>query len=700
MRFFFLFIFVWLNFTPFLLGQNFGQPSYTDSLFRASVETNNDTLKVITLNELSKAYWYISLQKSIMHSQNALFLAQKIGYETGIARSMNNMAVALNSQGNFSKALEYHLQALQIRKKMGDQVAVAQSMNNIGEVYKFSGKYNQALEYYFRASDIKNRMGDKVGVIISLNNIGDTYRRQKQYEQAENYFAKIIEIEKEIGAKDITKSITATNIGLLRLEQGNYSKAEEYLLQSLKIARGSGNLFSVGYCYNGLAKIYQKQGKLDLSTDYALKAISEADQVGIMMIFKDSYETLTENHRLKRDFVKAFEYQTLYLHYKDSLFGTQQAQQIQYLEVNKRFLEQEEENKELKAVQKEQDQKMREQVTLLISVSSILGIGSVLMLLLFRSRRNLSKKNKQIAKQKSQIEVQKAQIQRTLDDLQSTQTQLLQSEKMATLGQLTAGIAHEINNPINFVYAGVSTLESYLADFHHFSKMLRVVLKDERLKNDSEKIKAIEKLFKQMELDDLQEGIDELVSKIKIGAERTAEIVKGLRIFSRLDSNSMKRIDLHESLDATLLILNHLYKNRIKIIQEYDRQIPMLECFPAQINQVMMNLIANAVQAIENEGKILVRTEYLNKPHENKAGENQDWIKITIQDSGQGIENENLSRIFEPFFTTKALGQGTGLGLAISQSIIQKHKGRIEAHSEVGMGTAFVIWLPLNQAGE
>lgn len=695
MHFFFLFIFICLCFSSVLLGQNSVQMRYADSLLTVSLKTNNDSLQVVALNELSKAYWYVSLPKSIENSQSALFLAQKIGFAGGIAKAMNNMAVALNAQGNFSKALEYHLQALQIRKELNDEVAVAQSLNNIGEVYKFSGKYNQALEYYFRAVDLKNRLGDQFGSIISLNNIGDIYRRQKQYQQAENYFAKAIEIEKNIKAEDITRSITATNIGLLRLEQGNYEKAEEYLLQSLEVARNNNNLFSIGYCYNGLSKIYQKQNKLDLSTQYALKAISEAEHVGIMILFKDSYETLTENYRLKNDFAKAFQYQTLYLHYKDSLFGTQQAQQMDYLEVNKKMLAQEEENKGLKMVQKEQDEKLREQLIMLASISTALGIGLILMLLLFGSLRNLAKKNKQIARQKSQIEIQKEQIQQTLNDLQNTQTQLLQSEKMATLGQMTAGIAHEINNPINFVYAGVSTLEDYLIDFQRFNQDLRIVLENKNFTNDSDKLKEIGKLIKRTDLKDLQEGIDELLKEIKIGAERTVDIVKGLRIFSRLDSNQLKRIDLHESLDATLLILNHLYKNRIKIVQEYDRQIPMLECFPAQLNQVMMNLIANAIQAIENEGEILVRTEYL-----NKTDEDQDWVKITIQDSGLGIAAENLPKIFQPFFTTKALRQGTGLGLSISQSIVQKHKGRIEVQSQLGIGTTFMIWLPLNQAAE
>ncbi|MGL1901105.1 MAG: ATP-binding protein [Fibrobacterales bacterium] len=269
----------------------------------------------------------------------------------------------------------------------------------------------------------------------------------------------------------------------------------------------------------------------------------------------------------------------------------------------------------------------------------------------------------------------------TLSKLKQAQTQLIQSEKMVSLGQLTAGIAHEINNPINFVLNGITPLESNIVDLFDLMKLYI-----QHHKEPSEALtEEIAELKDDIEYDDLEPEILQLCNSIKIGAKRTSEIVNGLRTFSRTDESEKKLADIHEGIDSTLAILNPKMKGRVDVIKEYG-PVPCLECFPGQLNQVFMNILANAHQAIgENKGTITVGTKKVDDTH----------IAVTITDSGPGMTEETKEKIFEPFFTTKDVGEGTGLGMSITFGIIQKHKGSITIDSEIGVGTTFTITLPM-----
>jgi PAS domain S-box-containing protein len=273
----------------------------------------------------------------------------------------------------------------------------------------------------------------------------------------------------------------------------------------------------------------------------------------------------------------------------------------------------------------------------------------------------------------------------TLNHLKGTQTQLVQSEKMASLGQLTAGIAHEINNPINFVYNGIDTIKV------SFDELMIILNKYNEIKTDNDIKRVIEEvndLKEEYVYDELIDDIQELISDVKKGAVRTMEIVKGLRVFSRLDEEEMKPANLNESLDATLILLKNKTKNRLEVRKFYDDSIEEINCFPGQLNQVFMNILNNAIQAIPDErkdGEIQIYTE-----------NQEEHIMIRIKDNGGGMPETVRRRIFEPFFTTKAVGIGTGLGMSISYGIIEKHNGNIFVNSEENVGTEFSIQIPKN----
>lgn len=273
-------------------------------------------------------------------------------------------------------------------------------------------------------------------------------------------------------------------------------------------------------------------------------------------------------------------------------------------------------------------------------------------------------------------------LNQTVSDLKATQDQLVQAEKMASLGQLTAGIAHEINNPINFVSANIQPLKDDLKDILDMVGTYEKVIKDHVPKNE---VESLQQLRENLKIDMTLKEVNELLRGMEEGAKRTSEIVKGLRNFSRLDQNVFLSANINESLESCLILLNNSYKNRIKIERQFG-DIPEVDCLPGQINQVFMNILSNAIQAIPAEGSIFVKT-----------WQEDQKVKISIRDTGTGMTEEVQKKIFDPFFTTKGVGKGTGLGLSISFGIIQKHHGKIEVFSKPGEGTEFVITIPVNQ---
>ncbi len=268
--------------------------------------------------------------------------------------------------------------------------------------------------------------------------------------------------------------------------------------------------------------------------------------------------------------------------------------------------------------------------------------------------------------------------------LRDTQVQLIQSEKMASLGLLTAGIAHEVNNPMNFVYGNLSLIEQHLNEMH------RLLTLYEQLESEipNEKITEIRRIKGELEYENLFNDLKVIINDCKTGARRTLEIVKDLRSFSRTDSGDIQRINLNDALKTTLKLLYPQYKKRILVETDWG-ELPLYSCYAGQLNQVFMNIIMNAIQAIPDVGKISIRTRA-----------DESTISIAIRDNGEGIPEDIQSKIFDPFFTTKEVGVGTGLGLSIALKIVQKHGGKIKTDSKVGEGTIIIIELPIKGVEE
>ncbi len=265
-------------------------------------------------------------------------------------------------------------------------------------------------------------------------------------------------------------------------------------------------------------------------------------------------------------------------------------------------------------------------------------------------------------------------------DLQSTQEQLVQTEKMASLGQLVAGIAHEIKNPLNFIYGNTGFLSDYTA------KLQALLEAYDALPSLTEADKArMHEMKSQLNYDFVRQDLHTLIENFTEGARRINTIVSDLRTFSRMDSDTVSEIDVHASIEVTLNLLSNQYRERVEIHREYGA-IPKIHGYSGKLGQVFMNLLSNAFHAINAKGDVWIRTQSLD-----------GYVQVEIEDNGQGIARENLKRIFEPFFTTKPVGQGTGLGLSISYGIIEQHHGKITVASAPGSGTVFTVRLPINQ---
>lgn len=280
---------------------------------------------------------------------------------------------------------------------------------------------------------------------------------------------------------------------------------------------------------------------------------------------------------------------------------------------------------------------------------------------------------------RADLERQNIELSESKAELQRLQAQIVHSEKMAGLGQLAAGVAHELNNPAGFIYGNMDLIRGYLG-------RLELVLSIyERVSLPPDEAAELDLTKKEIGYDRLMPELRSMIADCVEGAERIRDVVQNLRLFSRLDDAECKRVDLNETIDSTLRLLSRYYgSGRVRLVRKYSK-LPLVNCYAGQLNQVWTNLLVNAAQAIDGEGEVRISSKVKG-----------DMVVISISDTGSGIEPDKLNRIFDPFFTTKPVGEGTGLGLSISYGIIEKHGGSIEVKSVVGVGTTFSVSIPID----
>jgi len=295
-----------------------------------------------------------------------------------------------------------------------------------------------------------------------------------------------------------------------------------------------------------------------------------------------------------------------------------------------------------------------------------------------------------------QVKQRTSELKAALQQAQQSQIQLVQSEKMAMLGQLVAGVAHEINNPVNFIHGNLTYVQEHTEDILSFVQLYH--------QHSGSSAPELQNAAANLDLEFIQEDLPKTLASMRIGTQRIRQIVLSLRNFSRMDEAEFKAVDIHEGIDSTLMILQHRLTARpecpaIEVIRNYAT-LPLVECYPGPLNQVLMNLLANAIDALEEANAKRTFDEIKDNPSQItiRTCMSGQWVEIAILDNGPGIPEKVREQIFAPFFTTKPIGKGTGMGLSIShQIIVEKHGGKLECFSNPNQGTEFMIQIPVQQ---
>jgi signal transduction histidine kinase len=639
-------------------------------------------------------------EKAIQLYEGLIADTEKRGYKIGMANAYIDLADLYVTQGKFAKAITLQMKAIQLFQELNRVTMLMSTWEALGKTYVKLGNYPQAISYFRQAIAVsKNNNPKEAYAVLSELYIllSQTALQLNDQKEAGRYARMALALPLE--NKTITLSTPSLNNMARVYLWSHLPDSAAVILETLSHHLDQFESAQEQAIYYNSVGEWQRQRKHHTQS---LNAFGQALAISKTAHYVDDEMTalkgLYEEHKAMGHPDVALDYLKTYHGVKDSLYSMATSNEITDVIIQHQTAEKDKEHAILVNNELLQKADLRARSITLIMVSAVLLFVFLLALVLVRAnkidRKNnqllhdknqeIAAQNEEIMSQNEEIELQHNQLKQSLHDLKYTQAMLIHSEKMASLGQLTAGVAHEINNPVNFISNGVEGLIQQ-------TKILVSIL--QRYENAAlhlppEKRALITTLKNNLGFDDTLDNIQDLTKLIKTGVDRTTHIVKSLRTFSHEGQKAFSRVNLNEQLDATLIMTQSEVKGRIEVARVYDPQLPPVECNIGEINQVFMNMIMNAIQAIREIGTITVTTQHLRAERK---------VRVEIADTGPGIPGELQHLIFDPFFTTKEVGKGTGLGLAISATIVEKHQGTITVESEEGQGARFIIVLPTTQ---
>ncbi len=645
-------------------------PQLYDKDVQDRLEAATDTAKIEILKELCWEYRFSRPADAWRYGLQALTLAKELEIPDEEIIILNYMGVIQRNVGDHATALEYFFNARRLAEEQKNNTQLAYSFNNIGDIYNQEYNSQLAVEYELKALKIFEELGDSGGVSYACHQIARAYVNLDDFEMAIVYDTRAMDI-REFQGNRIGVAYSNISIGETYLEMGDYDEALYRLLKSSEIFKGQGEHFGLAASYFSLGMYYRRTGGTKNALEYLTESLELGRETKSPIRIRNAAQVLSEINAEQENFKAAYQMYILYKETYDSLYHEENQVKITQLVMQNEY-----EQKELLQLAEIARQKQFRNYVIIL-----FGLVVILVFVILNRYYIKRKSNINLQVKNTEIESQKNELNNTLNDLTQAQTHLVQSEKMASLGQLTAGVAHELNNPINFISASIKPLQRNVEDLLGLLDKYEAVIEQRNLSGE---FSEVEELKESVDLAYAIKETQNLFKGIVEGSSRSMQIVKDLRTFSRMDENEFKQVDIHEGIDSTLLLLHHKMENKISVVKKYGK-ISHVECLPGKLNQVFMNILTNSILAIEDKGEISIETSSM----ENK-------VKISFKDNGKGMPPEVRDHIFEPFFTTRTVGEGTGLGLSISYSIIEEHQGVIEVYSKPGKGTEFLIILPLN----
>jgi len=638
------------------------QPSGLNNFRQMLLEGKDDTNKVNSCDSMADMLTFSYPDTSLFYGQLGLKLANKLNFEHGELLSAKDLGFAYIVLGNYSNSINYLLQSIRISQNLNDTFNIVDNYLGLVFCYREQKDYEKSLYYINEARKI-TRPSDAGLVSLTDDVVSSVYEQTNQLDSALFYANRALPLQKG-------HSYLMYVLGAINSKSGHFSDAQKYYQQALTLSLKDHVQKDVFDTYDGIAELYRREGKLDSAIYFAkLALIPTFGRTFPIDVFRAS-NLLADIYEIQHKPDSALKYlrQTIIL--KDSLYSQQKTRDAQNFTFNEQLHQQ-----ELK--QKIEENELQYNSRLHIYIL----LGGLIVLLIVAAglwRRNVYRQKSfaQLQKQKQEIDTQKTKVERTLDELRVTQSQLIQSEKMASLGELTAGIAHEIQNPLNFV--------------NNFSEVNRELI--------DEASQAV-KTGNSGEAMELLSILKDNEKKINHHGKRADAIVKGMLQHTRVSTGQKEPGNINAIADECLKLSYHAIRAKDKFFEanletHFDATIDKTPLIQQDIVRVFVNLFNNAFYVVNEKSKQQIQGYEPTVSVTTKKS--ADRVEIRVRDNGTGIPEKVVDKIFQPFFTTKPTGLGTGLGLSLSYDIIKAHGGEINVNTKEGDYAEFVVQLPIS----
>ncbi|NEU09758.1 tetratricopeptide repeat protein [Flavihumibacter sp. R14] len=634
------------------------QKSLTDS-------AKLDLLGNLSFNELRDS------KKGLMYAEELIRLAKQNGDSKYLRTGYFLKGNKKRSLGRLDEALEAYFKSAEIARESRHLNAEGESYGAIADIYSIGNNHSNAITYYDKAINILRKTNDSISLASYLLNAGDELRKTGKYRSSLKYTQEAKLIFDTVNYRS-GQAYSLGNMGMVYANMGRHDRAEQYMNEGIRILEQMQDYHPICDYLISMADVYLNKGDYPAALSYASRSLHLAEQYGLNDQIGSASFKLSELYEKTGNREEALNYYKKHIAYRDSVNNLNSVKKMADLRTDYEVSQKQAEVNML-------NRQKRNERYLTVSLGIILGLSIIILSILIRNNQNKQKAYKILNLQKQETDAQKAKAEEALSELQLTQKQLIQAAKMASLGELTAGIAHEIQNPLNFV--------------NNFAEVT-VELLGELREGVMNKLTAPDKA----EADDIINNLADNLKKIGNHGKRADSIIKGMLQHSRSGTGKKELTDINALANEYLRLSYHGLRAKdnnfdASYTTEFDQNIGKVEILPQDIGRVLLNLYNNAFYAVEEKRKqgncayephICVRTKKVDSK-----------IELSVKDNGMGIPQKVLDKIFQPFFTTKPAGLGTGLGLSLSYDIIKAHGGELNVETKEGEFAEFTIQLPI-----